>query len=63
MALAVKTVIAEVNEIVEVGEIHPDDVVVPGMLVDHVVQGFTLEESHDYYNKLWESTNVLRKEK
>ncbi|MDO4778745.1 MAG: 3-oxoacid CoA-transferase subunit A [Tissierellia bacterium] len=63
MALASKMVIAEVNEIVEVGEIAPDDVIVPGILVDYVVQGFTLEESHDYYNQLWSSTNVLRKEK
>ncbi|CAM3641592.1 CoA transferase subunit A [Erysipelothrix urinaevulpis] len=62
MALAGKTVIAEVNEIVEVGEIEPDDVEVPGILVDYIVQGMNIEESHTYFNELWKSTNVLREE-
>jgi acetate CoA/acetoacetate CoA-transferase alpha subunit len=62
MALAGKTVIAEVSEIVEVGEIAPDDVEVPGPLVDYIVQGDTFEESRAYFNELWSSTNQLKVE-
>lgn len=37
MALAANLVIAEVDEIVEIGEIDPDDVMTPGVLVDQIV--------------------------
>jgi acetate CoA/acetoacetate CoA-transferase alpha subunit len=37
MATAADTVIAEVNAIVEVGDINPNDVVTPGILVDYLV--------------------------
>ncbi|MCL1860471.1 MAG: acetyl-CoA--acetoacetyl-CoA transferase subunit alpha [Proteobacteria bacterium] len=37
MALAGKTVIAEALEVVEVGTIDPDHVMIPGILVDHLV--------------------------
>jgi len=37
MALAGKTVIAEAHEVVEVGSIDPDQVMTPGILVDHIV--------------------------
>jgi len=37
MALAADFVIAEVEEIVEIGEIDPDEVMVPGVLVDWIV--------------------------
>jgi acetate CoA/acetoacetate CoA-transferase alpha subunit len=39
MALAADHVIAEVEEIVEVGAIDPDEVMVPGVLVDCIVKG------------------------
>ncbi|MFE2336627.1 3-oxoacid CoA-transferase subunit A [Streptomyces coelicoflavus] len=38
MATAATTVIAQVREIVETGEIDPESVVTPGIYVDHVVQ-------------------------
>ncbi|MFJ6075986.1 3-oxoacid CoA-transferase subunit A [Streptomyces sp. NPDC093065] len=38
MATAATTVIAQVREIVETGEIDPETVVTPGIYVDHVVQ-------------------------
>ncbi len=39
MAMAAECVIAEVGEIVEVGEIDPDEVMVPGIVVDWLVLG------------------------
>lgn len=39
MALAADKVIAEVEQIVEVGAIDPDDVMIPGVVVDWIVQG------------------------
>lgn len=38
MAMAAKTTIAEVDEIVEVGEIDPEQVVTPGIFVDRIVK-------------------------
>ena len=38
MALAADTVIAEADYIVECGQIAPENVVTPGILVDYVVQ-------------------------
>lgn len=37
MALAADLVIAEVDEIVEIGEIDPDEVMTPGVLIDQIV--------------------------
>lgn len=39
MALAAKTVIVEAEKIVKVGEIKPEDVMTPGVLVDYIVKG------------------------
>lgn len=61
-ALASKIIIAEVEEIVEVGEIEPTDVEVPGVLVDYIVQGRTREENVEYYENLWNKYNLLREE-
>lgn len=59
MALAAKIVIAEVEEIVEIGDIEPSDVYVPGMLVDYIVQGLTPAENVTYYKELWSRHNLL----
>ncbi|MDR2209657.1 MAG: acetyl-CoA--acetoacetyl-CoA transferase subunit alpha [Azoarcus sp.] len=37
MALAAQTVIVEAHEVVEIGEIDPDHVMTPGILIDHIV--------------------------
>lgn len=37
MALAADVVIAEVEEVVEIGKIDPDEVVTPGLLIDQIV--------------------------
>lgn len=59
LALAADTVIVEVNEIVEVGEIDPNDIYIPGILVDYVVQGLTTEEHHEFMGNLWTETKKL----
>lgn len=59
MALAAKIVIAEVEEIVEIGDIEPSDVYVPGILVDYIVQGLTPAENVTYYKELWSRHNLL----
>lgn len=61
LALAADTVIVETNDIVDVGEIKPDDVYIPGILVDYVVQGLTAQEHHQLMGALWEETNKLAK--
>jgi len=38
MAMAAKTTIAEVEKIVEVGEIDPEHVVTPGIFIDRIVE-------------------------
>jgi acetate CoA/acetoacetate CoA-transferase alpha subunit len=39
MATAAGLVIVEADEIVEVGELDPDDIMTPGIFVDYVVGG------------------------
>lgn len=60
MALAADLVIAEVDEIVEVGEILPDDVGTPGILVDMIVQGDSFKDREKYFEDLWTRTNKMR---
>ena len=43
MATAGRVTIAEVEQLVEPGEIDPDQVVTPGIFVQHVVKGETYE--------------------
>jgi len=49
IAMASDFAIAEVNEIVEIGEIEPHRVGCPGVFVDAVVQGDSLASQHDNY--------------
>ncbi len=44
-ATAAEYVIAEAEQIVEVGELDPDEIMTPGFIVDAVVQGHTLTEA------------------
>lgn len=53
MATAADIVIAEVDEIVEVGEIAYNDVGTPGILVDFIVEGYKTEERKEIYEDLW----------
>ncbi|GEA33197.1 CoA transferase subunit A [Clostridium diolis] len=60
MALAADLVIAEVDEIVDVGEIPPDSIGTPGILVDIIVQGDSFEDRKKYFEDLWIRTNKMR---
>jgi 3-oxoacid CoA-transferase subunit A len=51
MATAARVTLAEVEELVEPGEIDPDHVVTPGIFVSHVVQG-------EHYEKRIEKRTV-----
>ncbi len=59
MATAGDIVIAEVDEIVEVGDIPPEQVGTPGIYVDYIVQGHTTKERQEIYENLWIATNKL----
>lgn len=52
--------VAEVNEIVEIGEIEPERVGTPGVFVQAVVQGYTLEEQEAVFEKLWAGGGILK---
>ena len=60
MALAANLVIAEVDEIVEAGEIAPASVGTPGILVDIIVKGDSLEVRRKYFEDLWIRTKKLK---
>jgi acetate CoA/acetoacetate CoA-transferase alpha subunit len=63
MAAAANYSVVEVNEIVDVGEIPPERVGIPGVFVKAIVQGNTMEEHHRLYEDLWARTgNLKRKE-
>ena len=47
MATAARVTIAEVEHLVEPGEIDPDHVVTPGIFVKHIVQGAASYEKRD----------------
>lgn len=53
MALAADYVIAEVDYVVEPGEIEPDRVGTPGILVDAVVLGYGEEKTQEIFKNLW----------
>ncbi|MGQ7379792.1 CoA transferase subunit A [Streptococcus suis] len=59
LALVADVVIVETNEIVEVGDIRPDDVYIPGILVDYIVQGLSAQEHHEMMGNLWTETKKL----
>jgi len=60
MATAADIVIAEVDEIVEVGEIHYNDIKTPGIFVDIIVQGYTTEERKQVFENLWVKSKKLK---
>lgn len=53
MATAAAITVAEVNEIVDVGAINPEDVGTPSVFVQAVVQGHPFEAHKKIYTDLW----------
>ena len=45
MAMAGKITIAEVEELVEVGELNPDEIHTPGIYVHRIFQGITMKKN------------------
>ncbi|MBY0221807.1 MULTISPECIES: CoA transferase subunit A [Sporosarcina] len=48
MATAAATVIAEVDEIVEIGELRPEEIITPHIYVDYVVKSKYVKKGDDY---------------
>jgi len=61
MATAADVVIAEVDEIVEIGEINPSNVGTPGIFVDYIVLGYSKEERKEMFGEYWDKMNWLKK--
>lgn len=61
MAAAGDITIAEVEEIVEPGEIDPKDVDTPGIFVDVLCVGYSHEEYRQRMRKMWNKIGALRK--
>lgn len=59
MATAADLVIAEVDEIVEVGEIHYNHIGTPGIFVDIIVQGYSEKDRKQIYEELWVKSKRL----
>jgi acyl CoA:acetate/3-ketoacid CoA transferase alpha subunit len=44
MAMAAKTTIVEVDEIVDVGQLSPEEIITPGIFVDFIVKKTAISE-------------------
>ena len=60
IATAADYVVAEVDEIVNIGDIDPIKVGTPGIFVDAVVQGYNHQEHQAIYEKLWTGAGMLK---
>ncbi|MBI6871910.1 CoA transferase subunit A [Clostridium aciditolerans] len=60
MATAADLVIAEVDEIVETGELSYNEIGTPGIFVDIIIQGSSLEEREKIFEDLWVKSKKLR---
>lgn len=60
LATAADYVVAEVNEIVGVGDIDPNDVGTPAAFVKAVVQGHNYKDYKQVYTDLWSRTGQLK---
>jgi len=60
IAAAADYTVAEVNEIVEIGDIEPELVGTPSVFVKAVVQGYDMAEHQEKYQKLWQNGGILK---
>ena len=61
MASAADITIAEVSEIVEVGEIAPEDVQTPGIFVDVLCVGYSFDQYRERMREMWNKLGLMRK--
>jgi acetate CoA/acetoacetate CoA-transferase alpha subunit len=61
VATAAQYTVAEVNEIVEAGEIDPNRVGTPSIYVKAVVQGYGFDEHVEVFNQHWAEIGQLKK--
>lgn len=59
MASAADITIAEVEEIVEAGEIDPKDVDTPGIFVDVICKGYTADIYREKMRAMWKQVNYI----
>jgi len=60
IAAAADYTVAEVNEIVEIGEIEPERVGTPSVFVKAVVQGYDMADHQEKYRELWQHGGILK---
>jgi acetate CoA/acetoacetate CoA-transferase alpha subunit len=60
MASAADYTVAEVNEIVSLGDIDPERVGTPCVFVNAVVNGYPMTQHHALYRELWTKSGYLR---
>ena len=60
VAAAADYTVAEVNEIVPIGAIAPEQVGTPGVFIKAVVQGYTLDEQEAVFQELWTRGGTLK---
>lgn len=60
MATAGKIVIAEVDDILEVGDIEPNEIGTPGIFVNYIVKGLSSDERKAIFGEIWEKGNKLK---
>ena len=61
MAPAADITIAEVEEIVELGEIAPKDVDTPGIFVDALCVGYNFDQYRERMREMWNKLGLMRK--
>jgi len=60
IASAADFTVAEVNEIVNIGDIEPERVGTPGIFVNAIVKGHSLPQQNHIYQNLWVNSGYLR---
>ena len=60
VAAAADFTVAEVNELVPIGAIEPEQVGTPGVFVKAVVQGYTFEAQQAVFQELWTRGGILK---
>lgn len=60
MAAAADITIVEVEEIVEIGDINPEDVHTPGIFVDAICVGYSYDQYREKMREMWNKIGALK---